>query len=65
MSKIIKNPPPYNLTLSALPDKYLKQIITQGGRAVGRSYQMPPWKDELSEEEVDSAIIYIKTLRNY
>ncbi len=65
MSKIIKDPPPFNLTLSGLPDEFLKQIIMQGGKAVGRSYQMPPWKDELSEEEIDSTIYYIKTLRAY
>lgn len=65
MKKIIKDPPPYNLTLSALPDKLLKEIILEGGQAVGRSYHMPPWKDELTEIEIDSVIAYIKSLRAY
>jgi cytochrome c oxidase cbb3-type subunit 3 len=63
MARIIKNPPPFNLTLSRAPDSYLKQIITRGGEAMGRSPRMPPWGTDLSEPEVDSVILYLKTLR--
>ena len=63
MSKIIKEPPPYNLTLSRAPDEYLKQIILLGGEPMGRSKHMPPWVNELSEVQVESVILYIKSLR--
>lgn len=63
MARIIKTPPPFNLTKSRVPDDYLKQIITKGGQAMGRSLRMPPWGVDLSGVEIDSIIIYIKTLR--
>lgn len=63
MAKIIKNPPPFNLTLSRAPDSYLHEFISKGGEAMGRSYRMPPWGEELSKPELESVIGYIKTLR--
>ena len=63
MAKIVKAPPPYNLTLSVMPDDYLKAIITRGGEAMGRSPQMPPWRDELSNAEIDQVMAYIKSFR--
>ncbi len=63
MAKIIKNPPPFNLTLSRAPDEYLMQIISKGGAAMGRSPRMPPWGEQFSETERKSIILYIKTLR--
>ncbi len=63
MAKIIKNPPPFNLTKSIMPDEYLRQIISRGGAAMYRSPSMPPWGDELSSNELESVIKYIKSLR--
>ena len=63
LSKVIKNPPPYNLTTSVVPDKYLQMIIEQGGQAVGRSKHMPPWGNELTETEIRAVILYVKQLR--
>ncbi len=64
MAKIIKTPPPVDLTASRLPDTYLFDIINKGGQGVGRSKQMPPWIDQLSKAQIDSVIKYIKTLRD-
>ncbi len=63
MARIIKNPPPFNLTKSRMPDEYLMQIIGEGGEALARSPQMPPWKGELTETQIKSLVMYIKTLR--
>lgn len=63
MARIIKNPPPFNLTLSRVPDSYLMDIINKGGEAMGRSPRMPPWFEQLTKEEVQSVILYLKTLR--
>ena len=63
MARIIKNPPPFNLTKSRMPDAYLKEIIKKGGQAMARSERMPPWGTDLSDKEIDSVILYIKTLR--
>ena len=63
MAKIIKNPPPFNLTLSRAPDQYLMQIISKGGAGMGRSPRMPPWGEQFSETEIKSIILFLKTLR--
>jgi len=63
MAKIINNPPPFNLTWSRVPESYMRQIIGGGGASVGRSPRMPPWGDELNEVELESVILYVKTLR--
>ena len=46
MARLLKTPPPADLTASRLPDTYLKDIIVKGGEAVGRSKHMPPWGDQ-------------------
>lgn len=63
MSKIIKSPPPFNLTLSRLPKEYLIDIVTKGGEGMKRSGQMPPWGDQLTQEEIGHVVDYIVTLR--
>lgn len=63
LANFITNPPPFNLTLSRLPDAMLQDIITKGGEGVGRSIQMPAWGDELNSFELNSLMQYLKTLR--
>lgn len=63
MAKIIKNPPPFNLTQSTSPDTYLAEIISKGGEAMKRSPRMPPWGDQFTKPEIESIIIYINSLR--
>ena len=65
MAKIIKNPPPFNLTLSASPDDYLLKLISGGGESMGRSAKMPPFGEELSENDIRSVILYIKGFRTH
>ena len=63
MAKIIKNPPPYDLTKSLMPEAYLTKIIESGGEGVGRSPQMPPWGDQLSATEIQAVVDYIVGIR--
>lgn len=65
MSKVIKTPPPYNLTLSRLPKPYLIDIVSKGGAEMQRSPQMPPWGAQLSPSEINSVVDYIIQLRTY
>ena len=64
MARIIKNPPPYNLTRSRVPDAYLRRIITEGGAELGRSPRMPPWGGDLTGSEIESVMLYLKSIRN-
>lgn len=63
MAKVIKNPPPFNLTKSVMPAQYLSLIIEKGGTELNRSPQMPPWGDQLNEDEINSVVEYIIGLR--
>ena len=63
MSRIIKDPPPFNLTLSRSPDEYLSDIIHKGGAKMQRSPRMPPFGGDLNETEIKSIIMYIKSIR--
>jgi mono/diheme cytochrome c family protein len=65
MSKVVKNPPPFNLTLSVLQKDAVVEIISEGGQGTGRSPQMPPWKDQLSTAEIEAVTAYIMTLRQH
>ena len=63
MARIIKNPPPFDLTKSRINGDYLRNIISKGGEAMGRSPKMPPWGKDLNEKEIESVIIYLKSIR--
>jgi cytochrome c oxidase cbb3-type subunit 3 len=63
MAKVIKDPPPFNLTKSNADDAYLLQIIAAGGEAMGRSARMPPWGAQLSGSELMSVILHLKSIR--
>ena len=65
MAKVIKDPPPFNLTLSAIPESFTREIVMEGGEAVGRSVQMPPWKDELTEREIDALLDFLFSIRRF
>lgn len=47
--------------MSQLSDKYLFDIVTKGGKAVGKSPMMPAWGN-LKEAQVRELINYIRTL---
>lgn len=64
MARVIKSPPPFDLTASRQSDQYLRDIINEGGEYMKRSKQMPPWKDELDEAELASIIQFIKSIRD-
>jgi len=61
LANILK-PPPANLTISKLTIAQKRQIVTEGGAAVGRSPNMPVWKLELSPQEIEDVVQYVQTL---
>lgn len=58
-----KVPPPANLTLSLLTDDMKENIIRKGGAAVGRSPFMPPWGEELSNEQIRDLLYYLNAIK--
>jgi mono/diheme cytochrome c family protein len=56
-------PRPANLTVSPYPDQYKEMIIRGGGPAVGRSPFMPPWGDELTDEQIRDLVSFLRIVR--
>jgi mono/diheme cytochrome c family protein len=56
-------PRPANLTVSPFPDQYKEMIIRGGGVSVGRSAFMPPWGDELTDEQIHDLVVFLRELR--
>ena len=56
-------PRPANLTVSPFPDQYKEMIIRGGGLSVGRSAFMPPWGDELTDEQIHDLVAFLRELR--
>ncbi len=56
-------PRPPSLIASTMSAAAMRRIVTEGGAAVGRSDQMPPWKDELSSAHIAGIIDYVQSVR--
>jgi mono/diheme cytochrome c family protein len=53
------NPRPANLRLSDKNDQYKEMIIRNGGAAMSRSPFMPPWGQELTDEQIRDVVYYL------
>jgi mono/diheme cytochrome c family protein len=58
----IYTPRPANLRESTKPDAYKELIVRQGGKALGRSSFMPPWNEELTDEQITDVVRYLRTI---
>ena len=47
------------------PIEYLKAIIIDGGEVHGLSEHMPPFKSELSEQQLDDVVYFIKSISKF
>jgi mono/diheme cytochrome c family protein len=56
-------PPPANLVASPYNDEYKELIIRKGGGAVGRSAFMPPWGEELSDQQIRDLVVYLRRIK--
>ena len=58
------NPSPANLRSSDKPAEYMKLIVRLGGKALGRSEFMPPWGEELTEEQIGDVTAYLQSMNS-
>jgi mono/diheme cytochrome c family protein len=56
------NPRPANLRMSDKNDAYFGLIIRMGGEAMARSPFMPPWGAELTDEQVNDLVTYLRSI---
>jgi cytochrome c oxidase cbb3-type subunit III len=63
-SNLNPNPPLANdgATLNALSDDFLRNVITLGGAAAGKSAAMPPWGKTLSQDDIDAVIAFYRVI---
>lgn len=57
------DPRPANLVRSTASDDYKRRIIRQGGSALGRSPFMPPWGNELTDEQIDDVVYFLRVIK--
>lgn len=55
-------PRPANLRSSDKNDAYLALIVQKGGEALGRSPKMPPWGEELTDEQVRDVVAFVRSV---
>jgi mono/diheme cytochrome c family protein len=48
--------------MNGLSDKYLQEIISKGGTAVGKSSFMPGWGGQLNEAQVRDIIAFMRSI---
>jgi mono/diheme cytochrome c family protein len=56
------DPRPANLRASNKNDAYVELIVRRGGELLGRSGKMPPWEEELTDEQISDIVQYIRSL---
>lgn len=59
----LHKPPPYNLTVSAVPREYVEQIVRRGGAPMGRGSGMPPWGEQLTDEQIGDVLNFLISIR--
>lgn len=55
-------PRPANLRATDKNDAYIALIVRQGGEKLGRSPKMPPWGEELADEQVRDVVSYVRSI---
>lgn len=58
----LHNPRPANLRASDKNDAYIRLIVTRGGEALGRSGKMPPWGEELTDEQISDIVAFVRSV---
>ena len=56
------NPRPANLRASDKNLAYMRLIVRNGGKAMGRSEFMPPWGQELTDEQIADVTTYLQSI---
>jgi mono/diheme cytochrome c family protein len=56
------NPRPANLRTTDKNDAYIMLIVKKGGEFMGRSSKMPPWGEELTDEQIRDVASFVRSL---
>lgn len=56
------DPKPSNLRASDKNDAYIRLIVQRGGESMGRSSKMPPWGEELTDEQIKDVAAFVRSV---
>lgn len=56
------SPRPANLRASNKNDDYIRLIVRRGGEGLGRSPKMPPWGEELTDEQINDVTSFVRSV---
>jgi len=56
------DPRPANLRATDKNDTYLALIVQMGGEKLGRSPKMPPWGEELTDEQIRDVVAFVRSV---
>lgn len=56
------DPRPANLRASDKNEAYMLQMVRNGGKAMARSEFMPPWGEELTDEQIADVVAYLQSI---
>jgi mono/diheme cytochrome c family protein len=58
----LHTPRPANLRASDKNDSYIGLIVRKGGESLGRSPGMPPWGEELTDEQISDVVAFVRSV---
>ena len=58
------DPRPANLRASDKTEEYMRLIVRNGGKAMVRSEFMPPWGEELTDEQISDVVAYLQSINS-
>jgi len=58
----LHTPRPANLRASDKNDAYIGLIVRKGGEPLGRSTGMPPWGEELTDEQIGDVVAFVRSV---
>lgn len=58
----LHNPRPSNLRATDKNDEYIALIVRRGGEAIARSPRMPPWGEELTDEQIGDVVAFVRSV---
>jgi cytochrome c oxidase cbb3-type subunit 3 len=56
-------PPPTNFVVAGAVRPYMEDMTRKGGKAMGRSEDMPEWGGDLSEQQIQDVVNYLMSVR--